>query len=303
LGGEKMDYNRYKKSKFELVISSMRNKRNYCIRILCLVILFTLFVNYISIDFISFNQNAIAEQKNYDVQEFQEKIIIPFNNFKNIEINFQKGNELEVIFTLQVKDGLPIDIWFVNQDNYVLLTNGAQFLYFIDGTGSQISYANRIVTLTDHDVYELVMTNYYSNQTVEIDVTGEMRTYSSKSSESTQKESFIFQDTQFLLYSLVFIITILGILLVVLGFKIKRFNNNEVKKIDKKLSKKNKSDKLKKNKAKDKEMIFNKRKKNKNTKIKVSKEIRKTNKVPTGFCGYCGESVNTPFCKNCGKKI
>ena len=132
-------------------------------RLLSLIILITILASLFLIRPIPFAQKAAAEHREFEVKKFEEKITIPSNNYQAIDINFQEGKKLEVIFTLQVKQDLPIDIWFVNEDNYMLLSGGAQFLYFMDGTAQQISYTKKIVTLSAHENYKLVMTNYYNS--------------------------------------------------------------------------------------------------------------------------------------------
>ena len=125
-----------------------------------------------SIIFISFETNA--EQKEFQLKSYDQKLQFQKNGIKSIDINYREGEKLEFVFNIQVKDNLPIDIWFVNEDNYLLLSNGAQFLFYIDGSGSQLSYAKRIVTLTEHDNYKLVMTNYYANQSIQLDISYEL---------------------------------------------------------------------------------------------------------------------------------
>jgi hypothetical protein len=300
LGGEKMNNNKNNKRKTNLAFSIL-NKSNHYKRILCLVLLITFFINYLPGEFMHFTENVSAEQKVFEVQEFQEKIYIPYNGYKAIDINFLNGNELEVIFNLQVKGAFPIDIWFVNEDNYLLLTNGAQFLYFIDGTGQQISYANKIVIINEHDIYKLVMTNYNNNQTVEVDIIGELRTIRIDSKESSSNGISDLNDSEIIIIisSLVITITILVSLIIVLGFKIKRNKLYETQKLDKKSPKKSKPNKSKKDKVKDKGKDLDKKKNNKNLLSKKNKIIKGTT---ASFCGYCGESVDTPFCKYCGKK-
>jgi hypothetical protein len=100
----------------------------------------------------------------------------------------QEGEEFEIVFSLQVKNNLPIDIWFVTEDHYFLLVSGAQFLFFIDGSEQEVIYTKNIVSLAEHDLYKLVMTNT-NNQTVEANVIYEIRTYYTESEETSSSDS------------------------------------------------------------------------------------------------------------------
>ena len=105
-----------------------------------------------------------------------------------------------------------------------------------------------IVTLTEHDTYQLVMTNYYANQTVNVDVSGELRTYIEEKGENgleppdngdgdgdedededenddDDETSPLFSPLVF--YGLIIIVIILVILLIVLGFKISRIKREK----------------------------------------------------------------------------
>ncbi len=248
----------------------------------CSVILSIVFLIILLISTV-FSEVA-AEQREYETEEFQEKVTIPANTLKALDIDFQEGKELEVVFEINVKDSLPIDIWFVTEDNYLLLSGGAQFLFLLDGSAKQISNTRKIVTLTekDHDIYKLVMTNYYANQTVDVDINVELRSYCEESKETTSDYSSI------LLYSLIFIIIILVILLIILYFKTCRVNETKTKAHKKATNKKSKPSKPKKSKVKAVE--------------KSSPKKAKPKSKTTGFCGYCGETVDTPHCKNCGRK-
>ena len=242
--------------------------------------------------------DVAAEHKEFDVKEFSEKITILRNDHQAMDFNFQEGKELEIIYTVQVKDELPIDIWFINEDNYLLLSGGAQFLYFMDGTSQQVSYTKNVVTLTKHNNYKLVMTNYYSNQTVEVNVVGEIRAFEDGSEHSSSDFS------SFLMYISIIIFIILIVVIIVLGFTIHRYKRAEGKELDKLLGKKAKKDKSKKNKNKVRGSAKNvKDKKGKKAKPEDVKKPTNAQGTHTDFCGYCGKPVNTPFCKHCGRKI
>jgi len=240
--------------------------------------------------------NAEAKEQKYEPREFNEKVIIPKNDFKSIDINFNEGEKVEVVFTLQVKDNLPIDVWFVNEDNYLLLTRNAQFLFYIDGSGQQLAYAKRIVALDEHDAYKLVLTNYYANQTVEVDLVYELRTFTDDDEE-----------TNVLMYMMIIIIVVLAAIIGVLFLRM-----NKLKKVTLKESKKPSKRNSKKGKSGDagskpvKKASQEKRKVDRSGKTPSEKPKKVTNKnedsEKQNFCGYCGKAVDTPFCKSCGKK-
>ena len=236
-----------------------------------------------------------AEHKEFDVKEFSEKITILRNDHQAMDFNFQEGKELEIIYTVQVKDELPIDIWFINKDNYLLLSGGAQFLYFMDGTSQQVSYTKNVVTLTKHDNYKLVMTNYYSNQTVEVNVVGEIRAFEDGSEHSSSDFS------SFLMYISIIIFIILIVVIIVLGFTIHRYKRAERKETNKSSGNMAKKDKSKKSKNKVRESAKNV--KGKKAKYEAAKKSTDVQGTHTDFCGYCGKPVDTPFCKHCGRKI
>jgi len=268
-------------------------------RILCLVLIITSFIS-------TFFPNVTAKYKEFDVKEFNEKVIIPRNDLKAIDFNFQDGKILEIIYTIQVKKELPIDIWFVNEDNYLLFTGSAQFLYFMDGTSQQVSYAKKVITLTNHNNYKLVMTNYYNNQTVEVDVIGEIRTFKDSSEENSLNFSSI------LFYALIIIIIILVVLLILLVLKLRKSKQTDLIANDKLSTKKAKAGKSKKDKSKERDKDSIKKARSKKSKQTKGKDINKLTsnqsktKIKsdfTNFCGYCGEHIKTPYCKNCGRKM
>jgi hypothetical protein len=258
-------------------------------RMICLVLVAILLLGLIPMD-------VAAENKEFNTIEFSEKLTIPRNELGDIDVIFREGKILEVIYVIQEKQGLPVDVWFVNDDNYLLLTSGAQFLFFIDGTGKQVSYTKKIVTLTEHDDYKLVVTNYYSNQTVEVDIVGELREYIEPKDEDDSKVEAIY------VFVLIIIIVILVALLIVLIFHNRSISSAsliESKKDSRKKTKdkKGKQEKSKPSSKKGKDKI------SKGAKVEVSdKKAKKTPKA-TEFCGNCGAAVDSPFCKNCGEKV
>jgi len=188
--------------------------------VLCCFLIISFIIGNIPLRSIPLLMEIGAEHKKFEVEKFNENITIPPDAIGFIDFNLQEGEEFEVIFTLQVKEDLPIDIWFVNEDHYLLLVNGAQFLYFIDGSEHEVSYTKKIVTLMEHDLYKLVMTNYYNNQTVEVNIVYEIRTYYADSDETSSEDLSIF------MFPLLLAVVIFIVLIIVLLFKIRNYNQN-----------------------------------------------------------------------------
>jgi len=241
---------------------------------------------------------AAAEHKEFDADEFQEKFSISPNNIKTLDIPFQEGKRIEIIYTVQVEGELPVDIWFVNEDNYLLFKSGAQFLYFIDGSEQKTSLVKKIVSLTKHDNYKLVLTNYYNNQTAEITIKGEIRTFDDNIKESSSNFN------QILLYSLIVVLIIFIIITIILRFKLHKSNRANIIEFNENSTKKFNKNKPKKKRNKNKNKYSKKKAKNKKSKeTKDTKKETKTNPKSSGYCGYCGEAVSTPYCKHCGNKV
>ncbi|UCE73204.1 MAG: hypothetical protein JSV56_09215 [Methanomassiliicoccales archaeon] len=261
-----------------------------------------------------FLQEVTADHREFEVEKFDVNITISPDSLQYIDMNLQDGEEFEVVYTLQVKENLPIDIWFVSEDNYLLLVNDAQFLYYFDGTEKQVTYTTKFVSVTKTDLYKLVMTNYYNNQTVEINIKYEIRTYITESAETPSEDSSNF------LYSLLFVVVILAVIIIFLLFKNLSYKEALSKGSHKKSSKrKAKSKKAKKTKPKGtpKETLKKKAKPQKAKKAKsvitdkasskkrkiIENEEEFPDKLSPSFCGYCGEPVRTPYCKKCGRKV
>ena len=258
-------------------------------------------------------QEAIGERIEFEVEKFEENLTIQPNTFQTINFNIQEGEKIEVVFTLQVKEALPVDVWFLNEDHYLLLVNGAQFLFYIDGSDQEVTYTRKIVTLTEHDNYKLVIANY-NNQTVEANIIYEIRTYYAETGETSSEDLPIF------LYPLLLAIVILVVLVIVLLFKTRNYKQT-ISNISKAPVKKGEKHKAKKAKPKvsEKATIKNaKTRKSKYIESKVSAEkpSKKTEaaiseqeepkvlkKVTPKFCGHCGKPVTTPFCTYCGRKV
>ncbi len=288
-------------------------------------IIFTvLLIGLIPLGQISFNSEAAAEHKEYETEGFSVNITIPKNTYKSVDVSFITGNSLEVVYTLQVKDNLPVDAWFVNNDNYLLLSGDAQFLFFMDGTGQQVSYMKRIVTLTKYDNYKLVITNYYANQTVEVNIFGEVRTYFDVPPEEppTEDDDVKEDSTEYppvMYYSLAAVIAIIIILLIIVIILYNKLNEaiHGIEKVqEKQPSRKPKNKpKARKDKAKAKAKPKPKPEAPKRAPTKKAKPTKEKEKAPPAkkpedgkesnsvmFCGHCGAPTETPFCKKCGKK-
>jgi hypothetical protein len=256
-----------------------------------------------------------AEQKEYKVEKFDENLTIQPKNIRYVTFNLDDGEEFEIIYSVQVNISLPIDIWLVTEDNYLLFVSNAQFLYYIDGSEREVIYTKKIVTIEEHGVYVLVMA-YYNNQTVEVNIIGELRTYLVEISETSS-----WQPSDFF-YPLLLAVTILVILLIVFYSKARKYKRTMIKgshKVSsKKKAKRHKEKKIKDQVANAEPTMRTKKHKVKKVKPKVSEEEsyimsevpepkqtepEVSDKAIPGYCGYCGEPVDTPYCKSCGRKV
>jgi len=258
--------------------------------------------------------NTKIEPREYKATANQEMLIIEPNDLKTIDLYFQGGQALEFIFKLYVQEELPIDIWFVNDENYTKFINGNDYNYFIDGSEEQVIFTTKIISLTEYDTYKLILANYNETIPVNVDIVYEGRVYndysSEKSSEGSSNDVF-----SFYLYPFIMIIIILAISLAVLFLKTRRSKQTEPDVLAKTNSKKSKSKNKKKNRSKKNKQKNSKKTTSKKSKSKRSKqplpEITITAKsrrskakaitTPNSFCGYCGQPVTTPFCTGCGK--
>ena len=304
----------------------MKKKKCYKREILYLILIIILLINLLL-------PNVVAEHREYDVEIYEDKIIIPGSSLKTIDIEFTEGDELELIYTLKVKQDLPIDVWFVDDDNYYIFVAGGEYYYYIDGSAQQVSFAREVVAVSEYDIYQLILANY-NNQTIEVDIIYETRIYSTETDDSSSDESFLSSS----LYPFLIIVVILVAVLVFLFIK-----NREIKqefasatsiKVNSKRSKRrnNSKNNSKKEKTKNRSrvQIYNRSKKHRQTKksrhknsnkrsktneLKDGQDNKNTNKNdikdskrknvsdPGSFCGYCGKQVETPFCKYCGNEV
>ena len=120
------------------------NKYNYH-RIVSYLFLIFLMIGLIHIGPIPFLQNVSAAQETerdileYEPTRYQEMITILPNDIQTIDLYYQGGKELEFIFKLQVQQGLPIDVLFMNDENYTYFIEGSKYKFFIDGSPFYIS--------------------------------------------------------------------------------------------------------------------------------------------------------------------
>ncbi len=253
-------------------------------RMLPIVLLFlsVLFIDAILIGSHTFSQNASAVER-----KFEETITIEPDKFRFLELSFSEGNEMEFIFHVEVNQGLPVDLWFVNSANYDRLEAALDFLYFIDGSQKNVTKATKIVTVTQHDIYYLVFVNY-NNATVDVYLTYNINIYPEE--EKTKD----FWKEPYIMFPMGLII---GIVTVVLAFRVKGRSKKGKKQISK-VEKKVPSKKVKKVKTRAKKVV------SEEAEPMGTEEAQKIEeKAPTKFCGHCGKPVETPFCPYCGKEV
>jgi len=285
-----------------------------CSLIICFILLITFLTSHLLSGSSPLLQEVTAEHKEFEVDIFEENLTIQSNAYKAIDLNIQEGDKIEVVFTMQVKEALPVDVWFVNEYHYLLLVNGAQFLFFIDGSDQEVTYTRKIVTLTEHDVYKLVIANY-NNKTVTTNTIYEIRTYYAETGETSS------EDLPFFFYLLLLAIVILAILLIALLFKTRNYKQTISNISGKAHGKKGKKHKPKKVKPKVSEKATIKKAETLRPKYVVPKttadelhektetvvseqaEPKISEKVTQRFCGHCGKPVSTPFCPHCGRKV
>lgn len=262
-------------------------------------------------------------------REFEDNITIPANDLRALDLVFSEGDELELIFSIQVKQDLPIDIWFVDYANYVRFVDGNEFFYYIDGSGQELKVATKIVSVTQHGTYELVFANK-NNETVEVYLTYDLIVYPIESeppSEQLEEETPLWQSAIFLAP----VMLVVGILIGLIVSDISRSKKADGEAASKKSLKKAKKRKKTKSKKKHKKEGQDSSKKGRKRKSKKKKpeeiewveeeeidefeedeeadvedeeepEVTERAFSPS-FCGHCGKPVDTPFCMFCGKAV
>ena len=265
-------------------------------------------------------------------REFEQNITIPANDMQALELVFGEGDELELIFSLEVKQDLSIDIWFVNYANYVRLMDGNEFQFFIDGSQQEIKQVQKVVTVTLYDSYSLVLANY-NNQSVDVYLTYDINLYPQEedtTSDGSDKEASIPLWKEF--YVMLPLGLIIGILVGLFASRVAGRSGESAPEATAKVpSKKAKARKPKKAKAKAnekakvrktkmEESVVTKKIPAKDAEVlepkkeepeaitkapaKEAEEPRAVEKVPSSrFCGHCGKPVTTPFCTICGRKV
>lgn len=229
--------------------------------------------------------------------EFETNVTVPANSTTALDFEFLQGEEFELIFTFQVKEKLPIDVLFVNDDNYMLFLAGGQFLYYIDGSGQQLMQATKIVTVTQIDTYNLVFANY-NNQSVEIYLSYDINIYPITPPEDTTAETNAqFWETPIFMLPLGLVI---GILIGTLIGRISRKSKEKEAKLAKK-DKNRKSEAKKKDAGEDTSSEDAEREKESEAEESAPEDAEES--PAPSFCGHCGKPANTPFCPHCGKKV
>ncbi|UCE37194.1 MAG: hypothetical protein JSW00_17220 [Thermoplasmata archaeon] len=271
--------------------------------IVCLALFIFFLTTLLPLEPKPFLSTAASDHQEYDVDKFDENITIAEYSYQFIDFNFQEGEQIEIVFTLLVKQGIPINVWFMNEDNYLLFSSGAeQFLYYIDGSEREVIYTKNIVTLKEHDLYKLVMVNY-NNRSVEVNVVYEIRTYTKEFVKTSS------EDTSISLYILLVLVIILVVLLIALSFKIRKYKQATTKGPSKKIRKR-KVKKVRPEVLKNTSSERSDSRKLKETELKEHKILEERQEEPEiakevtpSYCGYCGKPVDTPYCKICGQKV
>jgi hypothetical protein len=209
-------------------------------------------------------QEVTASDQVIWISEWTENKTISPLTYESIDIDFVGRQNLEVVFTLQVIQDIPIDVWFMDEDNYTLFSNGdQQFSFHIDGSEQQVTYTKNIVILEEQGLYKLVMDNF-NNQTIKVNVVYEFRTYFAMSKKTSSEDNSAY------VLPLLILVIILAALLIVFAFKFRKY-------------KQVKSDEPE-------------------TLEEKQGESEVANNISPGFCGYCGKSIDTPYCKYCGRE-
>lgn len=284
------------------------------IAITTIIFCFVLIADSLPIGEDIFSQKASAVPR-----EFEENITVQSNQIVPLDLLFTQGDELELIFEMEVKEDLPVDIWFVDYANYVRLVDGNEFLYFIDGSGQELKMAAKVVTVTQYGTYELVFANY-NNVTVEVNLKYDINVYPEEE-ETTPDGSDKEEETP--LWQEFYVMLPLGLVVgIIVGLLASRMTQRSAKgkpgaapKKKGKAKKKAPAKKTKSKKVKKKKPVA--AKKAAEEEAEPEEELETEEEAPTKeveepptatkpshkFCGHCGKPVETPFCPICGKEV
>jgi hypothetical protein len=286
----------------------------------CMLVIVTIFLVTLVADSLLMGSTPFYQEASALPREFEQNITILDNDMQALELVFGQGEELEFIFSLAVKQDLPIDVWFVNYANYIRLVDGNEFLFFIDGSQQEIKTAQKVVTITQYDSYALVFANY-NNQSVEVYLTYDINIYPEEETTSDDKgEEIPLWKEPYVMLPLGLII---GVLVGLFAYRMIGGSKRGAPKAAAKASSKKAKAKKPKKKATPTAATAPAKKKSEKIKKKEPVLAKKTTtekieevesgeeeekpkvveKVPsTRFCGHCGKPVETKFCPFCGKE-
>ncbi len=277
----------------------MGKKLNNYIFVVMIVFLLSLVADSFLTDPNIFYQDASAPTR-----EFEENITIlpydptnPGNNRAFFELGFSQEDELEFIFTLKVKENLPIDFWFVNYANLVRLVDERPFLFFIDGSDQNVTQASKVISLTVYDVYTLVFVNN-NNVSVEVNINYDVNVYPPEEEKEEETSTPLWKE-YYVMLPLGLIIGIIAGLLISRVFKKSKQEGPEK---DSKSPKKKEKGKPRKADKGEKEPEEPPKREKRKRRVKKEEPIQVPEKVLPKFCGHCGKPVTTPFCPHCGKE-
>jgi hypothetical protein len=281
----------------------MGKKLKTLMTVFLLVFLLSLVIDAIETESDLFYQEAVAPTR-----EFHENVTILANNFSVLNLQFQQGDELELIYSLEVRQqGKVIDVWFVNYANYAYLVKGIEFYFFIDGSAQEVSKATKIVSVTQHDAYALVLANY-NNVSVDVYLNYDVNVYPLADDTTPVVTD---KGEEIPLWKEYYIMLPLGLVIgIIVGLLVSRLFGKSGKKEPKPTKKPPTKTQTKapKKKVKVKKKVPKETKaapveKTEDTESKEG-QAEAAEKVPSPtFCGNCGSPVTTKFCQNCGKEV
>jgi hypothetical protein len=294
----------------------MRKKSINIVIVIMLVFLLSLVADSKVKESDLFYQGAVAP-----IREFHENITIPAYNFSVLQLQFNEGQELELIFSLFVKQqDKVIDVWFINSWEYDKFIAGENFRHFRDGSAEGISVASKVVSVTQYGLYLLVLANF-NNTAVEVYLTYDINTYPQEEdttpvTSDKGEEIPLWQE----FYVLLPLGLVIGIIVGLLGSRLvgksgkrapKAVAKTPTKSVKKKKLKKKATPAVapaKKKKVKKKEPVVEKKEEEPQEKEpevteKASSEEAAEKSPSPKFCGSCGSAVSTKFCQSCGEKV